>query len=43
MRELLKWFKESFFIWVNTKRCIGCNAKSTKNVGMVAANSDDLK
>lgn len=40
--QLLKWFKQEFFTWVNEKPCQSCKGK-TANRGMLTPYPDELK
>lgn len=40
--ELLRWFKHSFFSWVNCLSCSRCGG-STQNQGSLSPTSDDLR
>ena len=39
--ELLSWFKNTFFSWVNSPTCEYCRGE-TQNVGMTAATDEEL-
>lgn len=40
--ELLRWFKHSFFSWVNCLPCSRCGG-STQNQGSLSPSSEDLR
>ena len=40
IKALLRWFKESFFTWVNSPPCSLCSAE-TKGIGATRPNSDE--
>lgn len=42
MLELLRWFKQAFFSWVNCLPCSRCGG-STQNQGSLSATTDDLR
>lgn len=42
-KELLRWFKGSFFSWVNVPRCRACDGGEMKMLGMVAPLESELR
>lgn len=42
MLELLRWFKQAFFSWVNCLPCSRCGG-STQNQGSLSPSTDDLR
>lgn len=40
--ELLRWFKQAFFSWVNCLPCSRCGG-STQNQGSLSPTTDDLR
>jgi len=42
LKQLLRWFKHSFFSWVNQLKCSSCG-QGTKNVGMTQPTEEDLQ
>jgi len=42
VKELMRWFKEDFFTWVNTIPCEGCG-KETQGVGTTAPLDDERR
>ncbi|XP_066934387.1 peptide-N(4)-(N-acetyl-beta-glucosaminyl)asparagine amidase-like [Clytia hemisphaerica] len=40
--EMLTWFKNDFFSWMNSPKCTRCESE-TKSIGMLQPSPDDLK
>ncbi|CAJ1442949.1 unnamed protein product [Effrenium voratum] len=42
-RELLRWFQADFFRWTDSPWCETCDAKTTRNEGMIDPSEEELR